>query len=198
MYSRAHQIMVGLAMASIILISMTMAVLPAKAEGLYPEDGWWWGLGPSGRGYFIERQEDIMFIVSMHYADAGEPEWLSAEGSLGASNEDGAIGAFSGQVYRSSNGQCIACEAVNPVTVESVQSPLTVSFSDNQHGTIVAALLSLYLLSPGGADAAQGRVAQDHAGLSTYQGILLFNGVGFTGVNMPAILMAQLKRKWNL
>jgi hypothetical protein len=127
---------VSLTVTALALGALLAFAPPAPAGGLYPEDGWWWSPGPSGRGYFIERQEDIMFIVSVHYSDTGEPEWLSAEGSFTASDDDGTIGSYTGTVFRSTDGQCIGCEAAAPLSVEDEQSPLNVSFSDSQHATL--------------------------------------------------------------
>jgi hypothetical protein len=102
----------------------------------YPEDGWWWDKDASGRGYFIERQQDYMFIAAFIYTPSGDPEWLTSQGFYTPDNGDGNIGNFSGEVYKSAGGQCPGCAYTAPATEESSQGPLTVSFSDNQTGTL--------------------------------------------------------------
>ena len=86
---------------SALIFTITMAPL-AHAQDSYPEDGWWWNSEASGRGYFIERQQDFMFIAAFNYTVNGEPEFLTSQGFYTPDDTDGNIGAFSGEVYRSS------------------------------------------------------------------------------------------------
>lgn len=103
----------------------------------YPEDGWWWNPDESGRGYLIERQGEVMFIASFHYAANGTPEWLTIQGQyVPTEDSTSAIGTFDGDVYLSSNGQCLGCAYVAPTTVPSIQTPAQIQFTDNQHGTL--------------------------------------------------------------
>ncbi len=126
---------------NIISLAFTMVLLlvtsTAGAEGHYPEDGWWWNPGASGRGYFIERQQDVMFVAAFVYTENGAPQWLSAQGSfVPVDDVAGLIGSYSGTVYYSSGGQCIGCAYTTPLTEESAQGPLTINFADNQNGSL--------------------------------------------------------------
>jgi len=108
----------------------------ANAQDIYPEDGWWWDPAASGRGYLMERQGDLIFMTSFHYADNGAPEWLSIVGTyVPADIESGDIGVLSGEVFRSEDGQCIACDYTEPTTSVSFQDPATIVFHSNQSGT---------------------------------------------------------------
>ena len=114
-----------------------MLALSLQAQTTYPEDGWWWDVSAPGRGYFIERQENTIFIAAFIYTDDGTPEWLTSDGQYtGADPETGSIGSYTGNVYRNSNGQCIGCDYQAPIENLSEQSPLTINFSDGQNGEL--------------------------------------------------------------
>ena len=123
----------------ILAAGLFMQILSPQlnAQASYPEDGWWWDAAASGRGYFIERQKDHIFIAAFIYTDEGVPEWLSSDGVYTPANDDpDSIGSYTGIVYRASNGQCIGCEYIPPTVVESEQIPLSITFSDNQNGVL--------------------------------------------------------------
>jgi hypothetical protein len=42
------------------------------------ENGWWWNGAQSGRGFFFEKQGNLLFIAAYLYADDGRPRWLAA------------------------------------------------------------------------------------------------------------------------
>jgi hypothetical protein len=46
------------------------------------------------------------------------------------------IGSFTGKVYRNYDGQCIGCDYIAPLEIESEQSPLTITFNDSQQGIL--------------------------------------------------------------
>lgn len=120
--------------AGIILQILSMSI---QAQVTYPEDGWWWNADAAGRGYFIERQENTLFVAAFIYTVDGTPEWLTSDGQyMPAAEDPDTIGTYSGNVYRSNNGQCIGCEYIPPTIVDSEQSPLSITFSDNQTGVL--------------------------------------------------------------
>ena len=121
----------------IMAVGLLLQMLPLQvlAQVTYPEDGWWVHADAAGRGYFIERQKNTIFVGTFIYANDGSPEWLIAVGEYASADpETDSIGSFTGTVYRNSNGQCIGCENVQPIEVVSEQSPLHIDFSDNQNG----------------------------------------------------------------
>jgi hypothetical protein len=116
---------------------LSLVAMQVCAQASYPEDGWWWDAEAPGRGYFIERQKNHLFIAAFTYTNDGVPEWLSSDGVYTpAVNAPDRIGSYTGNVYRSSNGQCIGCEYIPPTVVKSEQSPLNITFSDNQNGVL--------------------------------------------------------------
>ncbi len=119
-----------------LLLTIGLLTSTAQADSGYPASGLWWDPDASGRGYIIERQEDIMFIISFHYADDGEPEWLTSQGYFVASEESGSLGEFNGTVYHNSDGQCIGCDYATPLNVESAQGPLTITFNDYRNAVL--------------------------------------------------------------
>jgi hypothetical protein len=123
----------------IIAVGLLLQMLPfqVNAQVSYPEDGWWWDADASGRGYFIERQKDYIFVAAFIYAEDGSPEWLTSNGEyLPAEVEADDIGSFTGKVYRTYDGQCIGCDYIAPLEIESERSPLTITFNDRQHGIL--------------------------------------------------------------
>jgi hypothetical protein len=103
----------------------------------YPEDGWWYDPNQSGRGYMLERQGNTMFIVSVHYAANGRPEWLTLIGDYTASDSvAGRIGSAALTAYSAVNGQCIGCTYVRPTVTTSTQTPATITFTDNQTASL--------------------------------------------------------------
>ena len=116
---------------------MTM-VADAGAQAVYPEDGWWWNPEQPGRGYLMERQDDILFIASFHYSASGDPEWLTITGKYVPELQPGPeIGTLDGQVYVARHGQCIGCPYASPVETVSAQDPATLTFHSNRSGTLV-------------------------------------------------------------
>lgn len=122
-----------------LVVTLLLQALPVQGEAqtTYPDDGWWWDAGAPGRGYFIERQKEHVFVSAFLYDEDGNPEWLTAEGQYAPAESDSAlIGSVAARVYRNTGGQCIGCNYVAPVEVASVQSPLLITFSDNRNGVL--------------------------------------------------------------
>ncbi|MFO1312965.1 MAG: hypothetical protein U1F41_12970 [Burkholderiales bacterium] len=69
---------------------------PARAA---PEVGWWWNPNESGRGFFVESQNGIIYIAGYFYEPDGRATWLVAGGPNSDSyNYQGQLLAFaSGQ-----------------------------------------------------------------------------------------------------
>jgi hypothetical protein len=113
--------------------ALSMAVLLALQAGAVradPEIGWWWNSAESGRGFFIESHDGIFFMAAYFYADDGRARWLAA----GGNNADPYN--YSGQLQEYRGGQTLYGSYVAPGTpVDS--GAITVSFSDDTHGTIV-------------------------------------------------------------
>ena len=95
------------AIRSMTALAALLITATATAQVTYPEDGWWWNPDAPGRGYLIERQENVIFIASFHYAQDGRPEWLSIQGSYTPGESGDSIGEFNGTVFRSTNRQCL-------------------------------------------------------------------------------------------
>jgi hypothetical protein len=93
------------------VLSFSLLALGAStAHALqYPEDGGWWNPSQSGRGYLIERQGNVMFIASFHYAANGRPN-----------PDSGPPGAGRGRPPQAMIDACVdkaagdACSAVGP------------------------------------------------------------------------------------
>jgi alpha-tubulin suppressor-like RCC1 family protein len=82
----------------------TVAPAAAPVEAIRsvgsPNTGWWWNSGESGRGFFIERQRDNMFIAGYIYADDGRANWFVASGPMTGNS-------FTGDMLTARNGQTL-------------------------------------------------------------------------------------------
>ena len=115
------------------LRALAAAIVIATQAGLAvaaPEVGWWWNPDESGRGYFIESQDGIFFMAAYFYADDGRARWLIA----GNTNSDPYN--YSGRLLEVSNGQTLYGPYVAPTALVD-SGAVSVSFSDDTHGTIV-------------------------------------------------------------
>lgn len=54
----------------------------ASVRGLTPAIGWWWNEQQSGRGFFIERQGNNIFMAGYLYETTGRATWFTAFGPL--------------------------------------------------------------------------------------------------------------------
>ena len=71
---------------------------PSPAGGA--RTGWWWNKDENGRGFFMERRGDTMFIAGYYYEVDGRPTWFTASGPFtGAS--------FSARATTFKNGQTL-------------------------------------------------------------------------------------------
>ena len=119
-------------MAACLRALATASVIAAHAglAAAAPEVGWWWNPDESGRGYFIESQDGIFFMAAYFYADDGRARWLIAgDANLDPYN-------FSGRLSEVSNGQTLYGPYVPPTSLVD-SGAVSVSFSDDTHGTIV-------------------------------------------------------------
>jgi hypothetical protein len=111
--------------------------VPAMAQSIYPEDGWWWNPEEPGRGYLLERQKDRIFIASFHYTSLGNPEWLLIVGDYVAEpGADFIIGTMIGEVSLATDGQCLGCDYASPSVESSGQDPAAITFHSNQAATL--------------------------------------------------------------
>jgi len=94
-----------------------------------PQAGWWWDPAESGRGFFIESQNGIMYMAAYLYANEGRAQWLVSGGpNADPYHWQGRLSGYGG-------GQTLFGPYVAPTT--SIDAgPVTVDFSDDTHGTI--------------------------------------------------------------
>lgn len=54
----------------------------AGAASAAPENGWWWNPAESGRGVFIEIQDNFAYVGAFIYAPDGRAEWVVSQGTM--------------------------------------------------------------------------------------------------------------------
>lgn len=108
-------------------LSLLLLAGPVRAA---PEVGWWWNPNESGRGFFVESLNGIMYLAGYFYEPDGRATWLVS----GGPNTDSYN--YQGRLLSYRNGQTIGGEYKPPSTPTDA-GPVSISFSDDTHGTIV-------------------------------------------------------------
>ncbi|CAH9019740.1 hypothetical protein [Candidatus Nitrosacidococcus sp. I8] len=114
------------------LLSLIFFTHSAFAIQFYPENGWWWNPQQSGSGYNIEVQNDTLFVATFVYDNQGQPTWFSGSANNLSSSDSTVIVAL----QKSEGGACLGCTYTAPQTGDA-GIPLTLSFTDEGHGTVV-------------------------------------------------------------
>src|SRR5688572_28850224 len=111
------------------LAALIAALIPCISSAILPESGWYWNPAQSGRGFNIEIQDNLLFVAAFGYDTAGQPDWWVAGGPMQSDR------SFTARASRVTGGQCFGC----PYTVPSLTDagPLTITFSDEGHATVV-------------------------------------------------------------
>lgn len=122
--------------ARLLVAALCLLSYNVFANNSFPDTGVWWDPDASGRGYIIEQQEGTMFIISFHYAEDGQTQWMTSQGSFVSSQSEGTMGTYEGTVFEHYDGQCLTCAYTPPVTSESDQGPLTITFSDYRNALL--------------------------------------------------------------
>jgi hypothetical protein len=107
------------AVASILLF-----LISPICWGVIPENGWWWNASESGRGFNIEIQNNSLFMASFGYDSNGSPMWIISSGPMTTERD------YTGELFRSSFGQCFGCPYVAPSIVSA--GTVTLRFSSSQ------------------------------------------------------------------
>jgi hypothetical protein len=92
---------------------------PIPAGG--PKTGWWWNAAESGRGFFMERRGDALFIAGYYYEADGRPAWFTSSGPYSGTT-------FSGRASTFKNGQTLEGNYVAPQTSTDL-GPVTLTFA---------------------------------------------------------------------
>ncbi len=100
--------------------------LPALHESI--ETGWWWAPSESGRGYFIEINDDRMFLAMMSYGADGRPSWRVAYGAMKTTR------SFQGELAGYSDGATIGAAWRAPAVRDAI--PVELTFQDGQTATL--------------------------------------------------------------
>ncbi len=102
------------------------SALPA---GNTPHTGWWWNAAESGRGFFIEKRGDSLFMAGYYYEADGRSTWFTSSGSF-TSN------VFTGRATTLKNGQTLEGNYVAPQPGADLGG-ITLTFTDASTATMV-------------------------------------------------------------
>ncbi len=114
-------------------IGWMLALLALLAQGgianATPESGWWWNPSESGRGFFVENQNGVVYIAGYFYDSDGRATWMVS----GSANADPYN--YTGRLTSLSDGQTMFGDYKLPGTPTDA-GEVTLQFSDDTHGTI--------------------------------------------------------------
>jgi Raf kinase inhibitor-like YbhB/YbcL family protein len=83
--------------------------LSATVPATVPESGWWWNAQESGKGYFLEFQQNSAYLAAYTYNTNGTPVWYVTYNSMASST------SFQGALQQYANGQVIGWSYQAPV-----------------------------------------------------------------------------------
>src|SRR5215510_10193055 len=107
----------------------SMALIASSSAAAAPQAGWWSHEAESGRGFFVESQDGIMYLAGYLYDENGRARWLVS----GGPNDDPYN--FSGRLSEYTGGQSLF-GAYKPPANPADAGAVTVRFQDDTHGTI--------------------------------------------------------------
>ena len=107
-----------------------LAFASASVHAIWPDSGWYWNPNEPGRGVAIEVQDNKIFLAIYTYDPSGAPVYFYSAGPMGDDH------TYSGELYRTSNGQCLGC-SVRPAT-STLVGIVTVNFTSSEVATMTA------------------------------------------------------------
>lgn len=94
-----------------------------------PENGWWWNPDESGRGFYLEARDGVMFLAGYLYDTDGRATWISSGGPI----TDPYL--YEGRLQAFRNGQP-TFGAYRPPDPAVDLGPITIKFDDDEHATM--------------------------------------------------------------
>ena len=96
-----------------------------------PQTGWWWNPLESGRGFFLEVNNNRGFLASFLYATGGRATWYAATSGNAYSGN-----TFAGTLDSYSGGQTLTGAWQAPAVQVASGGNLSIAFSDARHGVL--------------------------------------------------------------
>ncbi len=110
-------------------LALVLSIASSVTAWAEPANGWWWNSNESGRGYFLEQRNGVMYLAGYFYEGDGRATWLSSGGPM----PDPYVYRGTLQSYR--NGQTVF-GAYRPPDPSVDVGPIEVTFTDDEHGTL--------------------------------------------------------------
>ncbi len=103
-------------------------VYPLTNDTITPKAGWWWNDVESGRGFFLEKRGDTLFIAGYYYELDGRSTWFTAAGTMAGNTFEAAANVVRG-------GQTLEGNYRPPSAATSIGT-ISINFSANGASTI--------------------------------------------------------------
>ena len=111
-----------------LLVAGALAMQSGVAHSA-PEVGWWWNPNESGRGFFVESQNGIVYLAGYFYESDGRATWLVSGG------QNGDPYSFDGRLLKYRSGQTLFGAYQAPAAPADMGA-VSLHFSDDTHGAI--------------------------------------------------------------
>ena len=115
-----------LASCAVVLGALCLRSASLCAE---PSNGWWWNPNESGRGFFIEQTDGVMYMGGYFYDASGRATWATSGGPVSDPYlYEGRLQAFAG-------GQSLFGAYRFPSSIVDIGA-ITIHFTDDTHATL--------------------------------------------------------------
>jgi hypothetical protein len=94
-----------------------------------PNNGWWWNSNESGRGFFIEQTDGVMYMGGYFYDASGRATWATSGGPV----SDPYL--YEGRLQTFAGGQSLFGAYRFPSSIVDIGA-ITIRFADDTHATL--------------------------------------------------------------
>jgi hypothetical protein len=112
----------------IAIRALLVMLFSLSAQG-GPRDGWWWNPAEPGRGFFLERQGEAMFMSAFFYAADGRATWLVSNAAMPDPD------SYNGRLLAFANGQTLH-GVYRPPDPAVDAGPVSVVFAGDRQATL--------------------------------------------------------------
>ncbi|MEO8755581.1 MAG: hypothetical protein ABI624_23195 [Casimicrobiaceae bacterium] len=111
------------------LLVLSLLAPPSAWAQSVPQAGWWWNPLESGRGFFIESQDDFIYVGGYFYDSEGRAQWMVTGGPNTTPY------SYQGRLLAYASGQTLF-SGYRPPSTPVDMGAIAINFSDDTHGTV--------------------------------------------------------------
>jgi serine protease len=103
-------------------------VYSLAAADATPKTGWWWNPAESGRGFFLEKNGNTLFMAAYYFEPDGRPTWFTSAGPMNGNT-------FNAQALTVRNGQTLEGDYRAPAPAVAI-GPVAITFGSANEATM--------------------------------------------------------------